>query len=484
MRFTTLSFLIFFAVLYLVYWAVRGRARLHVLFFGSLLFYAAWSIPFALHFFGIVAINYAGISLMLRQPHRQKLWMTILIILDLGNLFLFKYFYLMLTALYDATGNPAFQHEIFNEWLFATTGSNAIILPLAISFYTFQLVAYVVDVKRGAITENPGPLHFFVFILFFPQLVAGPIMRHSDFFHQLGEITPNAQYMRRGLFLLLIGLIKKVVIADNLVVPLQAVYNSPGEYDAWSNTVANFGFAARVYCDFSGYTDVARGLGFLLGLKLPENFRAPYLSDSARDLWTRWHITLTTWLRDYIYIPLGGNRRGPVRTYVNLIATFTLGGLWHGANYTYIVWGFFHGLVLAMERLYGELREKFRNPDAPPARPLPGWLAGIVRGLRMVLVFLIFCMGIIPFNSPDIYRAWTMTVQIFTLGDGISFDQNNFLLGMLALSIAFNYLQFRREWPQFSPRVAYALLFVLGFVTLALLGRFAPGGFDYIYFQF
>ncbi len=502
MRFTTLSFLIFFAILYLVYWSVNGRLRLHLILIGSLIFYAAWSIPFALHFFGIVAINYGIVRMMFQRPGRARGWMRLAIALNLTNLFLFKYFYLFLTFLYDVTGQAIFQHEFFNEWLYATTGNNSIILPLAISFYTFQLVAYVVDVHRGHITEDAGALKFFVFILFFPQLVAGPIMRHSDFFHQLNAIRPNEEYMRRGVYLLLTGLIKKVVIADNCIAPVEAVFTAPGEYDGLSNLIATFGFAARVYCDFSGYTDVARGLGYLLGLKLPENFRAPYLSDSARDLWQRWHITLATWLRDYIYIPMGGNRGGPVRAYFNLITTFTLGGLWHGANYTYIAWGFFHGLALAVERLYGELRDKWRaaaarrsgadlhaaqtkNDETQAPTGLRRLLSGVGRGTRMFVVFLVFCAGIIPFNSPDIYSAWIMTVQIFSFAsEGLRSKSNDFLMGMLALAMLFNYLQYRREWRLPRPRVQYALLFGLAFATMALIGRYAPGGFDYIYFQF
>ena len=498
MRFTTLSFLAFFAVLYLAYWAVNGRLRLPLILIASVVFYAAWSIPFALHFFSVVGITYLIVRRMLRGRTESKTnWMRLAIGLKLANLFLFKYFYLLLTLLHDITGSLIFEHDFFNQWLYATTGNNAIILPLAISFYTFQLVAYVVDVHRGQIDEDSGPLQFFVFILFFPQLVAGPIMRHSDFFHQLNDIRPNEEYIRRGLFLLLTGLIKKVIIADNAISTVQPVFAAPGEYDGLSNIVAILGFAGRVYCDFSGYTDVARGLGFLLGLNLPENFRAPYLSDSARDLWQRWHITLATWLRDYIYIPLGGNRGGKVRSYFNLIATFTLGGLWHGANYTYVVWGFYHGVVLAIERLYGDLRAKFSAKSASnasaksarekpePTTPAGRLLAGVGRALRMTVVFIIFFFGVIPFNSPDIYRAWTMTVQVLTFAtDGISSKSNDFILGIFALAMAFNYLQFRERWPLPGRRVQYALLFVLGFVTLALIGRFAPGGFDYIYFQF
>ncbi|MCR9144636.1 MAG: MBOAT family protein [bacterium] len=503
MRFTTLSFLLFFAILYLAYWAASGRLRLHLILIGSIIFYAAWSIPFALHFFGIVGLNYGFVRLMFRakakagdgeSPGQSGLagkWMGLAIALNIANLFLFKYFYLFLTILFDLTGSPIFQHKIFNEWLYATTGNNAIILPLAISFYTFQLIAYVVDVHRGQIAEDTGPLKFFVFILFFPQLVAGPIMRHSDFFHQLNAIRPNEEYIRRGLYLLLTGLIKKVVIADNCIAPVQAVFAAPGEYDAVSNLAAIFGFAARVYCDFSGYTDVARGLGYLLGLKLPENFRAPYMSDSARDLWQRWHITLATWLRDYIYIPMGGNRRGYWRSHLNLITTFTLGGLWHGANYTYIVWGFMHGIALSVERVYGDVRAKLNPESAASAAPeenpsgLRRMLAGLGRGTRMLIVFLIFCAGIIPFNSPDIYSAWEMTLQLFNFsGEGMRSKSNDFLLSMLAVTMLFNYIQFRREWRLPSPRTQYALLFVLGFITMALIGRFAPGGFDYIYFQF
>lgn len=490
MRFTTLSFLLFFAVLYLVYWSVSGRLRLQLILIGSLIFYAAWSIPFALHFFGIVALNYLIVRGMFARPGARRGLMLTAIGINVFNLFLFKYFYLFLQILFDLSGSEIFRAQFFNQWLEATTGSNSIVLPLAISFYTFQLIAYVVDVYREQITADDGPLKFFVFILFFPQLVAGPIMRHSDFFHQLNDVQPREDYIRKGLFLLMLGLIKKVVIADNTIAPIQAVYAAPGEYDGVSNLAAALGFCARVYCDFSGYTDVARGLGFLLGLRLPENFRAPYLADSCRDLWQRWHITLATWLRDYIYIPLGGSRRGPTRTYVNLIVTFTLGGLWHGANYTYIVWGFLHGIALAGERLLVLARDRVFGAPADGESEAPTTLAqrGLAFGsqvLAITAVFLVFMAGVIPFNSPDIYSAGVMTLKILSMdGAGLTSASNDFLVGMLAVSLLFNGLQYKRQWDLPRPAVQYVLLFVLGFATMALIGRFAPGSFDYIYFQF
>ena len=491
MRFTTLTFLVFFIGVYIVYWTVSGRSRLYVILLSSIIFYAAWSVAFALHFLGAVALNFVIVQRMqavsadtdastAQRRMRPYLWFAVTA--NVVNLFLFKYFYLFLTILYDVTGFTVFQAEFFNAWLAANTGYDSIILPLAISFYTFQLIAYVVDVYRGQITERTSALEFFVFILFFPQLVAGPIMRHSDFFHQLNAIKPKDEYVRRGVFLLLLGIIKKVVVADNLVGSVNAVYAAPEEYDALSNFIAPIGYCARVYCDFSGYTDVARGLGYLLGLKLPENFRAPYLASSVRDLWQRWHITLATWLRDYIYFPLGGNRTGRLRTYFNLATTFTLGGLWHGANYTFIAWGLLHGLAIATDRAVREFRGDAGKKDAAAAGP-PTITSRAIVFLQGLGVFFLFYLGAIPFNAPDIGRAWTLFVQFVTFADGARSVHNDFLLGMFAVTMFFNYLQFR-EWKLPSVRVQYVLLTIFGFVTLVLVGRYAPGGSDYIYFQF
>lgn len=489
MLFTTILFLVFFLLVYLVFWSLPKDKRLIWILITSIIFYAAWSIPFAFHFVGMVTLNYFFLRRMhLARTRSQKtIYMRLAVISNLINLFFFKYFYLFLRALHDISGLEIFGKDYFNNYLSQTTGYDYILLPLAISFYTFQLIAYIVDYYRGNIEKAPDALRFFVFILFFPQLIAGPIMRHSDFMTQLLSVTPDEKKTQKGMYLILLGLIKKVVIADNAIVPITSVFADPSSFDTISNVAAILGFSVQVYCDFSGYTDMARGLGFLLGLKLPRNFIAPYLATSCRDLWTRWHITLSTWLRDYIYIPLGGSRRGQVMTYLNLTITFTLGGLWHGANYTYILWGFMHGIALAIERLIWSV------PSTSSLDRLKDFLgrhnlaAGGFKYAGIVYTYLIFLAGVVFFRNQDMDHVWEMFGQVFrfTNGTEAASIHNNLVFGLVAITFFFNWLQTKPDWIFLIPdRLRYICIAVIGVLTMLLLGRYSPSGAEYIYFQF
>jgi D-alanyl-lipoteichoic acid acyltransferase DltB (MBOAT superfamily) len=502
MLFTTLGFLVFFALTYLVYWSVRGRARLYVLLVASIAFYSVWSIPFALHFLAMVGFTYLMVRRLLTLPdgRQRNLTLGFTIAVNLTNLFLFKYFYLLLTALYDLTGAEVFTSKAFNLWLENRIGYPEITLPLAISFYTFQLIAFAIDAHRRQTQTNIEPLKFFVFILAFPQLVAGPILRYPDFYPQLdaAAIRPREDYVRKGMFLLMLGLIKKVVVADNMIAPINQIYAAPEEYNAWTHVVAAAAFSCRVFCDFSGYTDVARGIGYLLGFHFPDNFQAPFLRTSLRELWQGWHITLTTWMRDYIYIPLGGNRRSPARNYFNQILTFTLVGAWHGANYTYIMWGFIHGVALALERLFSGMLGLGAKRGADDFSPLAAETQAPARARAFVgrvgraalaliqgtAVFAVFALGAIYFNSANLGVAHTIIARIFTLASGARSPLIDFMLGMIALTLFFNWLQMKRD-AKLPPRwVQYILLTLFGLLTVVLLGRYAPGAQDYIYFQF
>ncbi len=484
MRFTTLTFLVFFIIVYVLYWSMKGRSRMVLVPIVSFIFYAAWSVGFALHFLFIVIINYFIVVRL--HENRSKNLMRFGVILNLANLFLFKYFYLLINFLHDISGAAFFTKSSFNGWLSGATGFGEITLPLAISFYTFQLVAYLVDTHRGNIPEKAGFLEYMFFILYFPHFVAGPIMRHADFIFQLKDIRPDRDRMINGCFLILQGLIKKIVIADNITGAITPMYMHPENYSGGSNLAANIGYSARVYCDFSGYTDIARGLANLMGLDLPENFRAPYMSQSLRELWTRWHITLSSWLRDYIFIPLGGSRVSEFRTHVNFIITFTLAGLWHGANYTYVFWGFMHGVGLSVERLGRTFLEKRRtdrglSAEAPAS---PGFAGRLKRGAFMILIYVLFLAGCFPFNSPNISSAWIMAKRVFMMSPGASSPHNGYLIGMLCVTIFFNWMQYKNRIPALSVKVRYAALLFFALITTALVGRFAPGGADFIYFQF
>jgi len=271
-----------------------------------------------------------------------------------------------------------------------------ILLPLGISFYTFQIIALAVDVARGNVEPPERFSRYALFVSFFPQLIAGPILRGAQLLPQLrGGGRPTPERTRRGLWLLASGAAKKVVLGDFLLPPfVDEVYRTPETAPAYL-LVATYAFAFQIYFDFSGYTDMARGIGALLGFELPANFREPYLSRSPAEFWRRWHVTLSTWLRDYLYIPLGGNRRGPARTAVNLGLTMLLGGLWHGAGWNFLVWGGLQGAFLIAHR-----RWRHREPSDPPLRwrDLP----------RIVLCFHAMCLGWVFFRAESLADALTV----------------------------------------------------------------------------
>lgn len=267
--------------------------------------------------------------------------MIVSILFNCINLGFFKYFYFFSRVLADLTGYPFFQ-EI--------QGVIHIVLPLAISFYSFQMIAAAVDAARNPNIETISLKGYFLFVLFFPVLIAGPIMRTGDFFPNLDNLKPDQNKIYNGCYLIMGGLLKKVLIADPAAGIISPIFSNPEVYDSTSLIFAGIGYSIQVFCDFSGLTDMARGVGALLGFYLPENFKAPFFSLSGRELWQRWHITLSFWLRDYIYFSLGGSRIAQWRTHLNLILTMTIGGFWHGADYTFIAWGFYWGILLAGER--------------------------------------------------------------------------------------------------------------------------------------
>jgi alginate O-acetyltransferase complex protein AlgI len=503
MRFTSLSFFVFFAAVYIIFWLLKGRQKIIFLLPASFAFYAAWSPVFALHFFIFVIINYILVRMLLIKKRSSVLWFGVVI--NSVNLFFFKYFYMFLIFLYDVSGLSIFKAAEFNSFLEQSTGIPSIILPLAISFYTFQMLAFLIDTWRDQVTEDPGFIDYSVFILFFPQLVAGPIMRHSDFFGQLTDIKPKPELIRYGIFLMILGLIKKVLIADNLAAPVNTIFLNPEKYDSVTVALGAAGYAARVYGDFAGYTDLARGASFLLGIHLPPNFSGPFLSKSLQEMWRRWHITLSTWLRDYLYIPMGGSRSGPARRNINLIITFTLGGLWHGANYTYIVWGFFHGVMLVIEGyvksltftlFFNKNSKSGKMPDSlgqtlsgKPVlnRKIVSALAGFALSTAAVIyAFSFFSIGVIFFNSPNMPHALTMLRILFSgiidpARQSPFIEQIIYALVIVFLLNAAEYKERKLNMPNYLKDI---LLSVFAIISLILLTKFSPQGADFIYFQF
>ncbi len=459
MLFNSVVFLFFFLITHQVFWRLRPGHRRYWLLVTSLVFYGWWSAAFLLHFVAVILVSYVFIRLLLRE--RKKIYLWLAITLHLAHLVFFKYTNSVLKIAAEDFGFG--QALVWKEDL-------GLILPLAISFYTFQIVAFIVDVWRGEI-EKSSLVEFTVFIMFFPQLIAGPIMRHDDFLPQMDRAVLRRQDTYNGLYWLALGVIKKVLIADEIAVLINPVWATPGKFDTISIVAASLGFSAQVYCDFSGYTDMARGMARLLGYDIPENFFAPFLSTSFAGLWRRWHVTLSTWLRDYLYIPLGGNRVTPTRFYVNVMLVMSLGGIWHGNTYTYFVWGFLHGVFLVVERLLGRDRG-----------PTTWW--GKIFGWMIVAVG--WQIGATFFRSADLSAAWDVLTGALGLGTGSQTVEKPIqVFQLFAIMMGLQILQeTRAKYEGFLKRHAALIVPILAIVLFYLIARIERPAEEFIYFQF
>ncbi|MBE7437336.1 MAG: MBOAT family protein [Spirochaetales bacterium] len=468
MLFNSAIFLVLFLCVYLVYWHLGQRGKQYLIIVASLLFYAWYSIPFLLLFLGLVSINYLASIQLLR--HKSRLLLTAILGLDLGVLGFFKYFYLLAHTAGEILGLP-YLAALKTNW--EEDYNLTIVLPIAISFYTFQMIAYVVDSYRSSITEPTSATKFFLFILFFPQFIAGPIMRASDFMDQIDRPYLTKDRIINGSLYLLMGIVKKVLIADRLGLITTRVWLDPASYDATALIIILPAFMMRIYCDFSGYTDMARGMAKLLGYEIPENFAGPFLSRSISELWQRWHITLSTWLRDYIYIPLGGSRLGESRTIINLLITLGLGGIWHGATWPMLLWGIYIGLFLVLERL---LRQRTLLPASRP-----------FQAVRIVYVLTIFAFSAVFFNSPDLSTTTGILARIFQWERGLPMPEWDTAISLCILAYSFNFFQYTyraRAFLNARPALRLSLLLILSPLIALLVFLFGDVGGSFIYFQF
>jgi alginate O-acetyltransferase complex protein AlgI len=353
MLFTTLRFVYFFAIVFTIYWALPWqRARVYFLLVASFYFYASFSKWLACIVFVSATLDYllARAMTAYESPRWRRAFLTVSVVANLGLLVYFKY-------------ANFFMHSV--EEALRAAGATAslpvlqVLVPIGISFYTFEAISYTVDVYRRRIPAERDLGHFIRFITFFPHLVAGPIVRARDFLPQIRRRKRwNWARMHLGLQFIILGLVKKLVIADRMAIFADPVFADPTQFKTGAVWLAVLAYALQIYCDFSGYSDMALGTAHLLGYKLALNFNMPYVAANVSEFWHRWHISLSTWLRDYVYIPLGGSRGGDCpdcrrrRTNRNLLVTMVLGGLWHGASWTFVVWGTMHGLFLVLHRSF------------------------------------------------------------------------------------------------------------------------------------
>lgn len=343
MLFNSELFLLFFAVFWLLYRYARHRSvvlRNSLIVVGSYVFYSAWDIRFSALILLSTLVDFYSARWMHANPGKKNAALVISLAANLGVLGYFKYAQFFMESLQSIVSSLGYQLSSF---------SLEVVLPVGISFYTFQTISYTIDVYREKTTPTKSLLNFAAYVSFFPQLVAGPIERASRFLPQIE--SPTVHLKKLPFFKLIVwGLFKKVVIADQLAPIVDSIFSSPASYSSLDLLAGIFLFGIQIYGDFSGYSDIAIGIAGLMGFQLMSNFRFPYFSHHPVDFWRRWHISLSTWFRDYVYIPLGGSKKGTRRTVIAVIVVFLVSGLWHGANYTFILWGAYHAILFLLVR--------------------------------------------------------------------------------------------------------------------------------------
>jgi len=475
MTFNSINYLAFLPLIVLLYYTLPHRTRWAVLLAASYFFYMCWNPRYAILLAVSTVVPYIGALLIARSVSTWKRRAVLVASLstNFGLLFAYKYW------------------EFFAEsadWLGAKLGVSLslpafdVLLPVGISFYTFQTVSYTVDVYCRRVAPERHLGRFALYVSFFPQLVAGPIERASRLLPQFSsENHFDFTQMCFGCQLILWGIFKKVVIADRLAIYVDSVYNNVGCHECVTYILATYAFAFQIYCDFSGYSDIAIGSATLLGIHLMANFRQPYFATNLRDFWRRWHISLSTWLRYYVYIPLGGNRRGTAWTAVALMVTMLLGGLWHGANWTFVIWGGLHGLLLIGSRATLDSRNLLWD-----RLHLPHWLRDAV---RIGLTFHLVCFCWIFFRANSLSDAMTI-LGSFSGGSWAlpSIDPNILASGSLGVLVLLTaqvlqrYCGSCREFLARSPLpMRWSVWYGLA-LAVVLLG--VQRGAQFIYFQF
>ena len=468
MLFNSLIFFVFLAVVFLLYAALPHRGQNRLLLAASYLFYGAWDWRFLFLLVFSTGLDFLFARALGRSsaPRARRGWVAASIVLNLSILGFFKYFNFFIDSF-------AVLLEAFG--LHAALPALRIVLPVGISFYSFQSMSYVIDVYRGVLAPARRWSDFALYVAFFPQLVAGPIERATNLLPQVQHPRVISDYgLSHGAFLILWGLFQKVVIADNICRLADAVFAHPPA-EALTTLLGVYAFALQIYCDFSGYSNIARGVALLFGFRLMLNFRNPYFATDPSDFWRRWHISLSTWLRDYLYIPLGGNRGSPARTRRNLMLTMLLGGLWHGAAWTYVAWGCFHGLLLIGHRA--------------AAKVLPPLSGRAGRLLKIVVFFHLICISWLLFRADTLAQAGVL-LRVLVTGWAVP-ASGQWLPALTALAfyglplLAMEIWQYKSGDPLVAlkaPRPVRALLYLALFYGIVIFGETHAQSF--IYFQF
>ncbi len=471
MIFSSLPFFIFFAFVLLFLAVVKNNQIKKIfLLLASYFFYGYWDYRFVSLMFVMTLVNYyLGRQIeQTTEAQQRRGWLTASVIFNLGVLGVFKYFNFFLDTANALLGSLGLEFSHLN-----------IILPIGISFIIFEVMSYTIDIYRR---ENKAVSFFDLALLvaFFPHLIAGPILKPMQFLPQLQrEIVIRRENIQWGLQLFLVGLTKKVLVADRMALFVDPVFQNPSAYDSLTVWLAVFAYAIQIYCDFSGYSDMAIGSAKMMGFDIPMNFNFPYISRNITEFWRRWHISLSSWLRDYLYISLGGNRYGQIRTYINLMLVMLLGGLWHGASWNFVVWGGLHGVGLAVHRFVSSRQPK-TLPSQPSQKPY-----SVSVFFSWLLTFIFVCTAWVFFRSPSFETSWLVIQKMYFLTDlrGVNWVATGLLIGVPILLLA--------DWATAQLRNGKQLrlasisgLFVFVFVALGCFFLAPDNPAPFIYFQF
>ncbi len=505
MLFNSISYLIFFPIVVLLYFVIPYRVRYLWLLGASYYFYMAWNPKYALLMALSTVLTYLSGLLIGNENRladaaqaggrrkraalfRKKLWVFLSMASNLSILFLFKYFDFFIDNMNRVLGR--FGMELL-------TPTFDVILPVGISFYTFQALSYTMDVYRGEIYVEKNPFRYALFVSFFPQLVAGPIERSKNLLVQMSRRHYfDYERAKNGLLLMLWGFFLKLVIADRVAVVVNTVYNDYTDYEGLVLVLATLFFGVQIYCDFASYSLIAKGSAQVMGFRLMDNFRQPYFARSIGEFWHRWHISLSTWFRDYLYIPLGGNRKGTLRKYVNIMIVFLVSGLWHGASWTFIIWGFLHGAFQVIGQITRPVKIKVTD-FLGVNREAASYKLG-----QMLITYLLANFTWIFFRAPSmtaargiidnmfsLWNPWVLTDgTLYTLGLSFASFWAGIVSMLLLLGVSVAQYRGVRIRDRFSEQgLIFRWTVSLGLIfSIIIFGIYGPGysASQFIYFQF
>jgi len=470
MVFHSSEFLIFLLTIFLCYWGLgkNFKTQNKLLLAASYFFYGWWDWRFLFLLLFSSLLDYVvGLNINKSNDNKRN-WLMLSIICNIAVLSFFKYFNFFIESFQVMAAFLGFAPNEFTL---------SIILPVGISFYTFQSLSYTIDIYRGSLKPTKNLVSFLAFISFFPQLVAGPIERASNLLPQIeGQRKFHIDLFNEGVLQILVGLFRKIVIADTLAIYVDSVFATPQLFGATTILLASFFFAFQIYYDFAGYSDMAIGIAKLFGFRFHQNFALPYFSKSVTSFWRKWHISFSTWLRDYIYIPLGGNRNGLKRTYFNVVVTMLVGGLWHGAAWSFVLWGGLHGIVLAIEKWLGSKRWKFANGNL-------NWFGYIYSFSLIVVLLIIFRSNSLEATLVCAESLSQFTFELPFIGDASVMGKS---IVVLTFGLALDaWLKFKSvDLENLGSCLPYTGLVSLSVVILIITVLFYSGSNSFIYFNF